>query len=147
MNVSGICLFVLICAVVLVSGVSAQNVDKNASYTVTPVTNLQLPRVAMPMSIGTITQAETDWYYYVVPSGTASITTDLNWGDTSDSLSLTIVAPDGTIGPYYDSADGTTNGRIALLISRSGGLAPGTWSFKIYGAQVTGSQSYNFLVY
>jgi len=147
MNVSGICLFILICAALLVSGVSAQNVDNNAGYTITPVKNLHLPQVATPLTVGSITQGESDWYYYDVSSGTVSIITDLNWGDTSDSLSLTIVAPDGTIGPYYDAADGITNGRITLMITRTGGLAPGTWWFKVYGDQVTGSQSYNFLVY
>jgi hypothetical protein len=147
MNVSGICFIILIGAAVLVSGVSAQTVDNNAGYTVTPAGDLQLPRMFMPMSAATITQGETDWYSYYVSSGTSSITTDLDWGDTSDSLSLTIIAPDGTLGPYYDSADGVTDGEIALLISRSGGLAPGTWNFRVYGNQVTGSQSYNFFVY
>jgi len=147
MKVSGICLFILVCAALLVSGVSAQNVDKNAGYNITPVKNLHLHHVVTPMSVGTITQGETDWYYYVVSSGTSSITADLNWGGTSDSLSLTIVAPDGTIGPYYDAADGIANGRITLMITRTGGLAPGTWRFKVYGDQVTGLRSYNFLVY
>jgi len=147
MKVSGIGFLILICALLFVSGVSAQKVDENGGYTVTPAGNLKLPGVVMPMSVGTITQGETDWYYYVVSPGTPSITTDLNWGDTSDSLSLTIIAPDGTLGPYYDGADGTTNGRITLGISRSPSLASGTWSFKVYGNQVTGSQGYNFFVY
>lgn len=147
MKVSGISLIILIGAAVLVSGVSAQSVDNNAGYTVTPAGDLQLPRMFMPMSAATITQGETDWYSYYVSSGTTSITTDLDWGDTSDSLSLTIIAPDGTLGPFYDTSDGVTDGEIALLISRSGGLAPGTWNFRVYGNQVTGAQSYNFFVY
>jgi hypothetical protein len=147
MNVSGICLIILIGAAMLVSGVSAQNVDNSAGYTVTPAGHLQLPHMVIPLSAGSITQGETDWYYYFVSPGTASITTDLDWGDTSDSLSLTIIAPDGTIGPYYDVSDGVTDGEIALMITRSGGLAPGTWNFRVYGDQVTGSQNYNFFVY
>jgi hypothetical protein len=83
MNVSGICLSVLVCAVVLISGVSAQNVDYSAGYTVIPAGHLQLPQVVTPMSAGTITQGETDWYYYSVSPGTPSITMDLNWGDTA----------------------------------------------------------------
>ena len=147
MNVSGMCLFGLVCAIVLVSGVSAQDVDNSAGYSVTPAGSMHLPRVLSPMIAGSITQGQSNWYSYVVPSGKTSITTDLNWGDTSDSLSLTIFAPDGTLGPYYDSADGVTNGRINLAISRPTGLAPGTWNFKVYGYQVTGSQSYNFVIY
>ena len=85
------------------------------------------------MIAGSITQGQSNWYSYVVPSGKTSITTDLNWGDTSDSLSLTIFAPDGTLGPYYDSADGVTNGRINLAISRPPGLprAPGTSRYMV----------------
>jgi hypothetical protein len=72
---------------------------------------------------------------------------DLNWGYIPDSLSLTAIAPDGTIGPYYDAADGVTDGRIFLKISRAGGIAPGTWNFKVYGVRVLGTQSYNFVTY
>ena len=147
MNVSGLCLIILIGTAVFISGVSAQNADNNTGYTITPAANLQLPHVVIPLSAGTITQGETDWYYYYIPSGTTSITTDLNWGDISDSLSLTIIAPDGTLGPYYDASDGVINGRITLLISRPAGLAPGTWSFRVYCHTVTRSQSYNFYVY
>jgi hypothetical protein len=100
-----------------------------------------------PRTVGTITQGETDWYSVVVPSGRSSITVDLNWGNPSNSLSLTAIAPDGIIGPFYDSSDGVTNGRIYLTISRAGGIAPGTWWFKVYGDSVTGTQSYNFVTY
>lgn len=147
MNVSGICLVILIGAAVLVSGVSAQNADNDAGYTVTPAATLQLPKMTVPLSAGTIMQGETDWYYYYVSPGTTVITPDLNWGDISDSLSLTIIAPDGTLGPYYDASDGVINGRITLSVSRFAGLAPGTWSFRVYGDAVTGTQSYNFFVY
>ena len=34
-------------------------------------------------------------------------TVDLNWGNSANSLQLTVFAPDGSVlGPYYDSADG-----------------------------------------
>jgi hypothetical protein len=99
------------------------------------------------MTVGTITTGQTDWYTVIVPSGKASITADLNWGYAPDILSLTAIAPDGTIGPYYDSSDGVTDGRIYLTISRAGGIAPGNWKFKVYGVSVLGSQSYNFVTY
>jgi hypothetical protein len=72
---------------------------------------------------------------------------DLYWGNPSNSLSLTAIAPDGTIGPFYDSSDGVTDGRIYLTISRTGGIAPGTWVFRVYGVSVVGTQSYNFVTY
>ena len=147
MRVYGIGLVLLVCAVVLVSGVSAQNVDHTAGYSVSPAGNLVLPRVVSPMTAGTITTGETDWYAVNVPSGKSSIIVDLNWGYAPDSLSLTAIAPDGIIGPYYDAADGVTDGRIYLMISRTGGIAPGSWKFKVYGVNVLGIQSYNFVTY
>nr|WP_320160775.1 pre-peptidase C-terminal domain-containing protein [uncultured Methanoregula sp.] len=147
MRVSGICLAILICAIVLVSGVSAKDVDSKKGYSVTPAGNLILPAIMSPMSVGTITQGETDWYSFYVSQGTASLTMDLNWGYAPDSLTLTVLAPDSTLGPFYDSSDGTTNGRITLIASQQGGLTPGTWKFKVYGENVLGTQSYNFVTY
>lgn len=142
MKVTGTSLAILICAIVLISGVSAQDVD----YSVT-AGNLHLPATMSPMTAGTITQGETDWYSVVVPSGKTSITTDLTWGYSPDSLTLTVIAPDGTLGPYHDADDGATDGRIFLTFSRTGGIAPGTWKFKVYGQTVLGTQSYNFVTY
>jgi len=147
MKVTVTSMAILVCALVLISGVSAENVDKSAGYTVTPAGNLNLPPGVSPMTVGTITQGETDWYTVTVPTGAASITPDLNWGSVSDSLSLTAIAPDGTAGPYYDSSDGVMDGRIFLTITRAGGIAPGTWRFRVYGESVVGSRSYNFVTY
>ncbi len=147
MKVSVTTLAILVCAIVLISGVSAQDVDKSAGYSVSPAGNLHLPAVMSPMTAGSITQGETDWYSVSVPSGKSSITADLNWGYVPDSLSLSVIAPDGTLGPYYDAADGVTDGRIFLTISRTGGIAPGTWRFKVYGVTVLGTQGYNFVTY
>src|SRR5271157_3715497 len=105
MKVTGTSMAILVCALVLISGVSALNVDKNPGYSVTPAGSLYLPAVMSPMTVGTITTGETDWYSLVVPAGKSSLTMDLNWGYYPDSLSLTAIAPDGTIGPYYDAAD------------------------------------------
>jgi hypothetical protein len=147
MKVTGTSMAILVCALLLISGVSAENVDKSAGYSVTPAGDLNLPAVMSPMTVGTITQGETDWYTVTVLPGTASITPDLNWGDTTDSLSLTAIAPDGTAGPYYDVSDGVMDGRIFLTIYRAGGIAPGAWKFRVYGENVIGSQGYNFVTY
>jgi hypothetical protein len=147
MKVSGIRLAILICALVLISGVSAQNVGNNAGYGVTPAGSMYLPQVLSPMTVGTITTGKTDWYATSVSPGKTSITTDLNWGYTPDSLTLTVIAPDGTLGPYHDADDGVKDGRIFLTFSRTSGIAPGTWNFKVYGENVLGSQSYKFVSY
>ncbi|MDO9325191.1 MAG: peptidase domain-containing protein, partial [Methanoregula sp.] len=86
MKVSGTSMAILVCALVLISGVSAENVDNSAGYSVIPAGNLYLPVAASPMTAGTITQGQTHWYTVIVPAGATSITADLNWGYVPDSL-------------------------------------------------------------
>jgi len=91
----------------------------------------------------TITQGETNWHSKYVSSSITTLDVDLNWGDSSDSLKLTIYTPDGyTLGPYYDSADGSINGRIDLDIKNSNGIATGTWNYRVYGQSVSGTETY-----
>lgn len=146
MRISALCLMILLGMAVLVSGVSASGSEKTGNYTVVSAGNLHLPSVTS-LASSVITQGQVDVYSRVISSGTSSIITDLYWGNPANSLSLTIVAPDETLGPYYDSADGIINGRIALSVSSSAGLTPGTWKFYITGYSVTGSQAYTFLTY
>lgn len=147
MKVSGIHWAILVCALLLVPGVSAQNIEQSGNYSVTPGDILKSPPGIMPLSSATISQGETVWFSKVVPAGTTYMNIDLNWGDTSDILSLTVIAPDTTLGPYYDNSDGIINGRIYLSIFSSSGLAPGTWNFRVYGEKVTGIQSISFSAY
>ncbi len=146
MNVSGTSILILVCLVLLVPGVSALNVEKTKNYTVTPAGDLSIPSVA-PLVTSTITQGQIVIYSRAVSSGTTSLITDLYWGNPANSLSLTIVAPDATLGPFYDSADGAVDGRIALGIYSPSGLTPGTWKFYITGSSVTGTQTYSFVTY
>nr|WP_255680649.1 hypothetical protein [Methanosarcina sp. DH2] len=73
----------------------------------------------------------------------------MNWGDTSDSLTLSIYTPSGSkIGTYRDNSDGSINGRIRLNIYPSQGyMEQGVWKFKIYGESVSGTEDYSFNVY
>jgi hypothetical protein len=147
MKISGICLMILVCAVALVPGVVAQNVDNTGNgYTVRPAYNLNLPSAIHPMSSGMITLGESDYYFRYVSPGTTAVVPDLNWGDTADSLTLSISTPNGSLGPFNDASDGIDNARIYLHISNPSGLPSGIWEFRIYGEQVSGSQSYTFTV-
>ena len=68
---------------------------------------------------------------------------DLNWGDQTDSLRLTIHTADGyVLGPYFDNADGATDGRINLDITNPNGIAKGTWNYEVYGYSVDGTEDY-----
>ncbi len=90
----------------------------------------------------TITQGETNWHTREITGGNL-MTVDLNWGDTSDSLRLTIYTADGyKLGPYYDNSDGATDGRIYLDIYNPNGLGVGTWYFEVYGYSVQGTEDY-----
>lgn len=119
--------------------------DKNP-YVVTPVKIkevLQDGVIDIKTSSGTITQEETNWHSEYIGYSTKDLYVDLNWGDSSDSLKLTIYTPDNQIlGPFYDSADGRIDGRIYLHIHNSNGIATGTWNHRVYGYSVSGTETY-----
>lgn len=137
-------LLLVIGAVLFVPPVSAKIVEEKNGYVVTSGDDIiRLPEISQ-FSSGSISQGQTHWYSTYVPTGKTSFFADLYWGTPSNSLSLTILAPDTPFGPYYDSADGRIDGRINLRISKSGGLASGTWWSNIYGYYVSGVQSYTY---
>jgi hypothetical protein len=96
-----------------------------------------------------ISQGQTITNNVNVGSGVNSLEVDLNWGDTSDSLALSVYTPSGSkIGTYRDNSDGSVNGRVHFSIDPSQGyVQQGTWQFKTYGESVGGTQSYTFNVY
>lgn len=150
MKVHWIALLIVIGAALTASTVSAQVIEMNNGYIVSTaddITNDTRLPTQIPLLSSIITQGETHTYSRYVSSGTASMIADLNWGDISDSLSLTLIAPDATLGPYYDGADGQVDGRVFLRISKSPSLTAGTWWNRIYGYQVTGSEDYTFNSY
>lgn len=146
MKVHGIVFLIVIGALLFAPAVSAKIVETKDGYVVSTVdTSSRLPSV-IPMSSASISQGQTDWYSTYIPTGKTAISTNLYWGVTSNSLSLTINAPDSQLGPYYDVADGTMDGQIRLRISKSGGLTVGTWKSYIHGYQVNGAQRYTYSV-
>ena len=133
----------ILLAAMLIPLAAAEDAETTDAYIVTPASNDSKPQI-VPRTQGTITQGETDWYSLYVPPGKDNLWVDLDWGDTSDSLTLTIYSPDGTVlGPYHDAGDA----RIFLRISKSGGLPSGTWNFKVYGERVQGVEDYSFVAY
>jgi len=144
MKVHSLALLLVIGAVLIAPAVSAQIVEEKDGYVVTSgEDSLRLSDIFL-LSSASITQGQTHWYTTTVPAGSTAFSADLNWGNPANSLALTLTAPDATFGPYYDSADGKTDGRINLRIAKSSGLASGTWRSKVYGYQVSGTQSYTY---
>ncbi|MEN6610920.1 MAG: peptidase domain-containing protein [Methanoregulaceae archaeon] len=144
MKVHWLALLVVVGAMLSAPAVSGTIVEEKNGYIVTPGNETLIMPDLAAMSSSTISQGQTQSYSSYVPSGKTAFLADLNWGNPSNSLSLTITAPDARLGPYYDSADGTVDGRINLRISKSTGLASGTWWSYIYGDHVVGSQSYSY---
>ena len=66
-----------------------------------------------------------------------------------DSLTLTIYTPSGSsLGTYYDNSDGSVNGKdTSQYLPSQGYIEQGTWTFKVYGESVNGTQRYTFNVY
>lgn len=93
-----------------------------------------------------IKEGELKSFHRRMPENLSRFTYDLLWEDAQDSLKLTIFAPDGMMGPYYDDSDGKVNGRIYLQISRPDGIEPGDWYAVVEGEQVDGTQQFMLLV-
>ncbi|MCC4771340.1 hypothetical protein FXV91_14565 [Methanosarcina sp. DH2] len=95
-----------------------------------------------------IIQGQTVTHKINAGSEVSSLEVDLNWGGTSDSLTLNVYTPSGSkVGTYRDNSDGSVNGRIRLNIDPSQGyVEQGTWMFKVYGESVSGTEDYTFNV-
>ncbi|MFO7967958.1 MAG: hypothetical protein R6U44_10215 [Archaeoglobaceae archaeon] len=89
----------------------------------------------------TITEGETDWFSRDISSSTFDV--HLDWGDTSDSLTLTIYSPDGSYQTFRDKDDGRVDGRISLTIYDA---TYGSWDFRVHGEEVNGVEYYSFTV-
>jgi hypothetical protein len=101
------------------------------------------PGTIRPMISNTIHQGEYQYPARNVNYYTTRLNFDLYWGNPSNSLRLRIITPDGYIlGPFFDSYDGIINGEVNIDVTRSGGVAQGTWYGEVYGYSVSGSQSY-----
>jgi hypothetical protein len=67
-----------------------------------------------------------------VSDGTRYIIVSLYSGDAADPISVTVLTPDKTLGPFYDESDGVIDGRIDLKISNPDHLTPGLWKFLVH---------------
>lgn len=146
MKVHWLALLFIIGMALAIPAVSAKTIEEKDGYTVTTVDDAP-SRFADVSAFASysLTQGQTRWHTTSVPSGSTRFYSDLNWGNAANSLALTIYTPDASVlGPYYDSADGITDGRVYLMVTRSSGLPSGTWSSKVYGSSVSGTQTYSY---
>jgi hypothetical protein len=94
-----------------------------------------------------IEEGESIPFYKQMPDGVENFTCDLNWINPKSELKLTIFAPDGMMGPYYDDSDGLANGRIFFRISRPQGIESGEWYAVIEAEKTEEEQPFIFLMY
>ncbi|MDD5142363.1 peptidase domain-containing protein [Methanoregula sp.] len=145
MKVHWLPLLVIVGLALAIPAVSAKVVEEKDGYVVTTVDTTQRFATFSSLTSYSLTQGQTRWHTTYVPSGSTTFISDLNWGQPSNSLSLTFYTPDISIlGPYYDAADGVIDGRIHLMVYRSTGLSSGTWSSKVYGSSIAGTQTYSY---
>ena len=124
------------------AAVCEDETDATGGYTVTPAKDAG-GDVGIRWIYDTITQGETNWHSKIVSTNINTLNVDLNWGDPTDSLRLKVHTPDGyMLGPYFDNADGTIDGRIHFSIYNPNGIARGTWYYEVYGYSVVGTEDY-----
>lgn len=150
-----------IIALLVVPAVSAQSGADNSgkkadpgatddSYIVTPAEESSPSNsnsIISAMSTQYIGQGQTIVHQISTgPTRRSYIEVDLNWGDKSDSLTLTVYSPSGCLGTYNDKYDGVVNGRIHINIkSPKGYIEPNQiWKFNVCGASVRGTEDYTF---
>jgi hypothetical protein len=80
-------------------------------------------------------QGVTALYSKNISAATPYIIVDLYSGDSGDPVSVTVITPDKTLGPFTDLSDGRKDGRIYMKISRTGGLTPGVWKFRVQSSK------------
>jgi len=89
-----------------------------------------------------IRQGESHWYWSHITSSTFDVY--LVWNNPSNSLTLTVYSPDGSVKTYRDGYDGKIDGKIKVRIKNA---KTGYWFFRVYGERVRGIQFYSFAVH
>jgi|GEM_PF-2160327 len=89
-----------------------------------------------------IGQGESHWYYSYITSPTFDVYLVRN--NPSNSLTLTVYSPDGSVKTYRDNYDGKMDGKILVRITNA---QRDYWFFRVYGEGVSGTQFYSFAVY
>jgi hypothetical protein len=138
-------ILLLFSAILALAAVSEEqmNIAKTDGYTVEPA-NGPGEDPGIDRVYATITQGKTNWHTKEVSTFITTLNVDLDWGNSGNSLRLTIYSPDGYVfGPYFDNADGVINGRINLNINNPNGIAKGTWYYEVYGYSVSGTEDYS----
>lgn len=136
----------LVVAFLAVPPVSAK---EDIEYTVRPsISDDPVTTLRLSDSIG---QGETNRHQFYIGSKVAYLEVYLDWGPSpnSDSLALTVYTPSWkNLGTLRDSIDGQTNDRIHIDIDPdSSYVDQGTWTFDVYGEQVSSQRSYTLSVY
>jgi hypothetical protein len=141
------CVTLALLLVVAFLAVPPAAATEGGGYTVRPSTSDD-PVTTQGIS-DSIEQGETNKHQFYVEDGVACLEVYLDWGSTSDSLTLTVYAPSGSkIGTFRDSSDGMTDGKIHIDIDPDGNhVDQGTWTFDVYGEKISSQRNYTLALY
>jgi len=122
--------------------------DSNVTVDLANLTNADGVTLQDSLYNNEIAAGETQWHSADISSAVESVNVDMKWRNGSNPLKLTIYTPDGhVLGPYDDSSDGKTDGRINLNVDNPSGVAAGKWSMKVTDTGVAGKDAYYVKTY
>jgi len=96
--------------------------------TVTVTTDTYLPVNNLSFSTASL---RSGFYKQTVQTGAKETWVDLKCPLSCAALDLMVYAPDATLGPFNDTADGRTDNRIFLDVAGKGNVTPGDWYYRI----------------
>lgn len=86
----------------------------------------------------------TRFFRDTLPAGTPRYWMDITWNDPSRNLQVTVFSPEGSLGPYSNTANGRIDGRIFLALGKDPALPSGDWYYEIRTVPGT---NYSFGIY
>jgi len=96
--------------------------------TVTVTTDTNLPVNNLSFSTASLRSA---FYKQTVQAGAKETWIDLKCPLSCAALDLMVYAPDATLGPFNDTADGKSDNRIFLNVAGQTNVTPGDWYYRI----------------
>lgn len=111
-----------------------KNETLNGTYTVSVVTvktGTFLPVNNMNFSTS---PSRTTFFKQTIADGAKETWVDLAWPDMKSPLDLMVYAPDATLGPFNDTADGIVDHRIFINVAGEKNVTPGDWYYRVRNA-------------
>ncbi|MFA5237871.1 MAG: hypothetical protein WC362_08475 [Methanoregula sp.] len=111
---------------------TATATSNGETYTVNTVTVTSSANIPLNNLLFTTASGTSAFYRQTVKTGAHETWIDLAWPSRLNAaLDLMVYAPDATLGPFKDTADGISDSRIFLDIAGEGNVTPGDWYYRV----------------